>query len=253
MLLFNFFICLWKELLETETEMKILLKGEIINKIWIILILLVLNAQCIFSSELNSSIEAQYLNDEVIIKVKIFNPTDDSYIFALSDWAVKANKDNVFLPIRGDYYSLSNEIFFILKNNIYSLPFSGEFEYKFDKIPHFVRLYDKDSLDLTMRIKQEDFFEPLIKDTTYRVELFMFYSDDEIFYRSLRNINCKYNDIVSEEKRYSFNLQKTKNKHFHVGVPHFKGCKWDKKNSEILDIGFVNRIELVTQFHVPGD
>jgi hypothetical protein len=228
-------------------------KGEIMKKIWLLMILLVLNAHFILSAELKSTMEAQYINDELIINVKIYNPTDDSYVFSLSNWAVKANKENIFPALRGDSYSFLNEIYFILTNNIYVFQFSGEFEYKFDKIPHFVRLYDKDSLDLTMRIKQEDFFEPLIKDTTYRVELFMFYSDDEIFYRSLRNINCKYNDIVSEEKRYSFNLQKTKNKHFHVGVPHFKGCKWDKKYSEILDIGFVNRIELVTQIEVPGD
>ncbi|MCO5252424.1 MAG: hypothetical protein M9949_13535 [Candidatus Kapabacteria bacterium] len=223
------------------------------NKIWIILILLVLNAQYIFSSELISSIEAQYLNDEVIIKVKIFNPTDDSYIFALSDWAVKANKDNVIPQVLGSFYSFSNEIYFIRDGDAYLSPACGVFEHKFDKIPHFVRLLHKDSLNLTIHMKNEDFFEPLFKDTTYRIEFFMFYSDDEIFYRSLRNINCKYNDIVSEEKQYSFNVQKTKRLHFHVGVPHFKGCKWDKKYSEILDIGFVNRIEAVCEFYVPGD
>ena len=223
------------------------------KKIWIILILLVLNAQCIFSTELISSIEAQYINDEVIINVKIYNPTDESYIFALSDWTVKVNNGNYPSPTRGNSFSFSNEIYFLVENGSIHMPFLGVFEHKFDKMPHFVHLFRKDTLDLTIHIKQKDFFEPLIKDTTYIVFFNMFYSDYGTFIRSLRNFHCKSDDIVSHENHYRIDLQKTKNKAFHLGVPHFKGCKWDKRYSELLDIGFVNWLELVTQFYVPGD
>jgi hypothetical protein len=232
--------------------MKILLKGEKMKKILILLILLVLSAQYSFSAELKSTIEAQYLNDEVIIKVKIYNPTEDSYIFALSDWSVKVNNGDFDSPLNINSFSFSSEIYFLVINAFIPGSFDAVFVHKFDKIPHFVHLFHKDSLDLTIHIKQEDFLVPLIKDTTYIVIIKMFYSECGTFRRSLRNIDCEFDEIVSNENHYRFDLKKTKKRPFH-GVPHFKGCKWDKKYSEILDIGFVNWMEVVTQFNVPGD
>lgn len=213
---------------------------------------LVAQVHLIFSTELNSTMEAQYLNDEVIIKVKIYNPTADSYIFALSDWAVKVNNGDFDSPLNINSFSFSSEIYLLVENAFIPGSFDAVFEHKFDKIPHFVHLFHKDSLDLTIHIKQEDFFKPLIKDTTYIVIIKMFYSEYGIFIRSLRNFNCIFDDLVSNENHYRFDLQKAKKRQFH-GLPHFKGCKWDKKYSEILDIGFVNRIEVVCEFDVPGD
>lgn len=223
------------------------------KKIWILLILLVLLVQNSFSNELKSTMEAQYINDEVIIKVKIYNPTEDSYIFALSDWAVKVNNGQEVAAYKGNSFSFLNVLYFEEINGLYIEPFRGVFEYKFETMPHFVYLYYKDSLDLTIHVKKEELYQHFIKDTTYIVELIMFYSEYGTFRRSLRNIDCEFDEIVSRENNYRFDIQKTKNKHFQVGVPHNKVCNWDKKYSEILDIGFVNRIEVVCEFDVPGD
>ncbi|MBS4000665.1 MAG: hypothetical protein KGZ71_09300 [Desulfobulbaceae bacterium] len=141
------------------------------KKIWILLILLVLFVQYSSSAELKSTMEVKYLNDEVIITVKFYNPTDDSYIFALSDWAAKVNNRKEGAAYKGYSFSFLNMLYFQEIFGLYVMSFDGVFEYEFESMPHFVHLFHKDSLDLTIHVKKEELFEHFINGTIYNVEL----------------------------------------------------------------------------------